>query len=172
MHDQKLTLSRRQALTLMGAGMVMPSAALARDAREITWDDLIPPGTPYSEIIGEGVMDEATDYWAPIYDENGIKLNETLSGAYIRMPGFVIPFEMDAEGVTEFMLVPYVGACIHTPPPPANQLVMAKAETPWPSDELWNPVWVTGTMQTQLQDTELGQTGYFIQVDEMEVYVW
>ena len=70
------------------------------------------------------------------------------------------------------MLVPYTGACIHMPPPPANQLVMVNAKTPWPSDDLWNPVWVIGMMRMQLQSTDLGQTGYAIVADQMEVYEW
>lgn len=156
----------------MSAAASSPTSILAATAREITWDDLIPPGLPYSEIIGEGEVDEANDTWSPIYDANATKLNEALDGAYIKMPGFVIPFEIGAEGVTNFMLVPYVGACLHTPPPPANQLVMVNATDPWPSDELWDPVWVTGTMRTKLQSTELGQTGYAISADEMETYIW
>jgi hypothetical protein len=157
---------------LLSATVAAPKAALAATAREIEWDDLIPPGVPYSEIIGEGEIDLVNDLWNPIYDANGIKLNEELNGAYIRMPGFIIPFDVSAAGVTNFMLVPYVGACIHTPPPPANQLVMVNAAEPWPGDQLWDPVWVTGVMRTQLQSTDLGQTGYFIAADEMEVYVW
>ena len=117
-------------------------------------------------------MDVINDTWAPIYDANATKLNEALNGAFIRMPGFIIPFEIGVDGVTEFMLVPYVGACIHVPPPPANQLVMVESKKPWPGDDLWDPVWVTGVMRTQLQSTELGQTGYFIQAVSMEVYVW
>jgi len=165
-------INRRYALMMMSGSAAVPHLALAATAREITWDDLIPPGVPYSEIIGEGDLDEVNDTWAPIYDENGFKLNEALNGARIRMPGFIIPFNVSAAGVTEFMLVPYVGACIHTPPPPANQLVMVKSETPWPGDELWQPVWVTGTMRTQLQSTNLGQTGYAITADQMEIYEW
>ena len=165
-------LTRRSTLLLAAASMAAPRSALGATAVEITWDDLIPPGIPYSEIIGEGELDEINDYWAPIYDANAVKLNETLNGAYIRMPGFIIPIEIGAEGVTEFLLVPYVGACIHVPPPPANQLVMVSAERPWPSDQLWDAVWVTGVMRTQLQSTYLGETGYSIVADEMEVYVW
>lgn len=156
----------------MSAAVVAPKTAFAAQAREITWDDLLPPGLPYSEIIGEGEVDEANDTWNPIYDANAVKLNEDLNGAYIRMPGFIIPFDVSAEGVTNFMLVPYVGACIHTPPPPANQLVMVNAAKPWPDDQLWDPVWITGTMSTQLQSTSLGQTGYSVSADEMEIYVW
>jgi hypothetical protein len=159
-------------MMLLSASVAVPSALRAAAAREIMWEDLIPPGVPYAEIIGEGEMDEAADLWNPVYDENGVKLNPDLDGAYIKMPGFIIPFDVTADGVTDFMLVPYVGACIHTPPPPANQLVMVKAKTPWPGDELWDPVWVTGAMRTQLQSTDLGQTGYAITADAMEVYEW
>lgn len=165
-------LNRRSTLMLMSGAAIAPQTAFAAIAREITWDDLLPPGLPYSEIIGEGEVDEANDTWNPIYDVNATKLNEDLDGTYIKMPGFIIPFDVRAKGVTEFMLVPYVGACIHTPPPPANQLVMVKASQPWPSDQLWEPVWVTGFMRTQLQSTDLGQTGYSIIADAMEIYVW
>lgn len=165
-------LNRRQTLMLMSGAAVTPMAAFAATPREILWDDLLPPGLPYSEIIGEGELDETNDVWNPIYDANAIKLNEELNGAYIKMPGYIIPFDVSAKGVTEFMLVPYVGACIHTPPPPANQLVMVSSEIPWPSDQLWDPVWVTGIMRTQLQTTDLGQTGYSIAADDLEVYEW
>ena len=165
-------LNRRKALMLLSGSVIAPKMAFAATPREIMWDDLIPPGLPYSEIIGEGELNEENDSWTPIYDANAIKLNENLDGAYIKMPGFIIPFDTSAEGVTNFMLVPYVGACLHTPPPPANQLVMVDAAQPWPGDQLWDPVWVTGTMSTQLQSTSLGQTGYSIVADEMEVYVW
>lgn len=165
-------LNRRTALMLLSGSMAAPKLAFAASPKEITWDDLIPLGVPYSEIIGEGEMDEVNDLWNPVYDANGTKLNEALDGAYITMPGFIIPFDVNRKGVTDFMLVPYVGACLHTPPPPANQLVMARAKTPWSSDELWDPVWVTGTMRTKLQSTNLGDTGYSIAVDEMTVYEW
>lgn len=169
---QPTKLTRRTALALGLAGVVTPRFAFAAAAREITWDDLIPPGVPYSEIIGEGELDEVNDTWNPIYDANATKLNETLNGAYIRMPGYIVPLELGANGVTRFLLVPYVGACIHTPPPPPNQLVFVSSETPWPSDQLWDAVWVTGVMHTRLQSTELGETGYALTADKMEIYEW
>ncbi len=165
-------INRRTALFLGSSALAAPKVAFAAAPREIMWEDLIPPGVPYSEIIGEGELDEINDLWNPIYDENGIKLNEGLDGNYIRMPGFIVPFDFSAKGVSEFILVPYQGACIHTPPPPANQLVMVNAATPWPSDQLWDPVWVTGEIHTSLQDTELGQTGYFLTADHIEIYEW
>jgi hypothetical protein len=165
-------MNRRKAIALLSGPALAPKAAFAASPREITWDDLIPPGVPYSEIIGEGEIDEVNDLWNPIYDANGTKLNEALNSTYIRMPGFMIPLDFSGEGVTEFILVPYVGACIHVPPPPANQLVMVSTAKPWPGDQLWDAVWVTGTLRTQLQSTNLGEIGYSIAADEMEVYEW
>ncbi|SOH94404.1 hypothetical protein SAMN06273572_104102 [Monaibacterium marinum] len=165
-------LSRRQLLTTAAAGFALPNVAMADTPIEITWDDLIPPGVPYSEIIGEGLMDEVNDTWRPVFDNNATKLNPALDGAYIKMPGFIIPIEISTSGVSSFVLVPYVGACLHTPPPPANQLVFVTAKTPWPHDDLWEAVWVTGEMQHEIQSTEVADTGYVLTADEMEVYVW
>lgn len=167
-----MTFTRRHMIIGGLASASLARSALAASAKEITWDDLIPPGVPYSEIIGEGELDEVNDLWSPIFDENATKLNDALDGAYIRMPGFVIPLEIGTKGVSEFILVPYVGACIHTPPPPPNQLVFVTAKTPWPDDKLWDPVWVVGTMRTRLQSTEVAQTGYALSADTMETYIW
>ena len=168
-----MIISRRKLLTLAAAGAVVPPRmALANSAREITWDDLIPPGVPYSQIIGEGVMDERNDIWRPVFDSNATKLNPALDVAYIKMPGFIIPIDLTTAGVSSFVLVPYMGACIHTPPPPPNQLVFVTTITPWPSDNLWDAVWVTGRMQHEIQTTEVADTGYVLEAEFMEVYVW
>jgi len=164
--------TRRHMLALGIAGASIPRSVWAATPREITWEDLIPPGVPYAEIIGEGELNEVNDTWRPIYDANATKLNEALNGAYVRMPGFIIPIETGADGVVEFVLVPYVGACIHVPPPPPNQLVLVRAIDPWPSDNLWEAVWVTGRMSTQLMSTEIAETGYAMTADQMEIYEW
>lgn len=164
--------SRRHVVTLGVLGLAAPRLVHAATPREISWDDLIPPGVPYAEIIGEGELDELNDTWRPVYDANATKLNGALHGAYVRMPGFIIPIELGADGVTEFVLVPYVGACIHTPPPPPNQLVLVRTIEPWPNDKLWDPVWVVGRMSTLLMSTEIAVTGYALIAERMEVYKW
>jgi hypothetical protein len=167
-----MQVSRRKLITSALASAALPRAALAKTPTEITWDDLIPPGVPYSEIVAAGEMDETNDIWQPIFDENATKLNPVLDGAYIKMPGYIIPIDQSTDGVTSFVLVPYVGACLHTPPPPANQLVFVTTNKPWPSDNLWDAVWVTGQMQHELQSTEVAETGYLLKAEEMETYVW
>lgn len=167
-----MNLSRRTLIKIATAIIALPRVVSAAAPREITWDDLIPPGVPYSEIIAEGELDEENDYWRPIFDENSTKLNPALADAYIKMPGFIIPIDISADGVTSFILVPYVGACIHVPPPPPNQLVFVTTKVPWPSERLWEAVWVTGTMQNKVQYTEVADTGYELEADRIEIYVW
>lgn len=167
-----MLLSRRHLIKAAAASAVIPVAGQANTPKEIMWEDLIPPGVPYSEIIGEGEIDMINDTWRPIFDANATKLNPALDGAYIKMPGFIIPIDLSTDGVTSFVLVPYVGACIHTPPPPPNQLVFVTTKDPWPSDDLWEAVWVTGLMQHEIQKTEVADTGYVITADAMETYVW
>lgn len=167
-----MRLSRRHFVTSGAALAGMPCMAWAAQAKEIAWDDLIPPGVPYSEIIGEGEIDAVNDQWRPLFDENATKLNDALIGAYVKLPGYIIPWDVSSAGVSSFILVPYVGACIHVPPPPANQLVFVTAKTPWPHNNLWEAVWVTGTMSHNLQTTDVAVIGYEMVADEMEVFEW
>ena len=51
-----------------------------------------------------------------------------LVGKPVKIPGFTVPLEDFASAATEFLLVPFVGACVHTPPPPPNQLVYVKMD--------------------------------------------
>ncbi len=165
-------MKRRSVLALGAAGFLLPRAAFAAEAREITWDDLIPPGVPYGEIVEMGDVDAAADTWKPVYDANATKLNTSLDGTDVKLPGYIVPLESGSEGVSSFILVPYVGACIHVPPPPPNQLVFVTTGTPWPSDSLWDPVWVTGRLSAKPRSTEIAEIGYELAADRIDVYEW
>jgi hypothetical protein len=167
-----ITMNRRQFGLTAASGLLLPAAARATSYQEITWDDLVPPGIPYAEVIGEGDLDEQTDTWRPIFDENGVKLNAALDGQQIKMPGYITPLEITSDGMTEFLLVPYLGACIHVPPPPPNQLVFVNTQTPWPGDDIWDAIWIYGTLQAQLQTTDLAKIGYALTADKIEIYEW
>ena len=81
--------------------------------------------------------------------------NGTLNGQRVRLSGYLLPLEMDAGTVTEFLLVPFVGACIHVPPPPPNQIVQVALTSSYPADRLYAPVTVTGTLTTTQGQVEL-----------------
>ncbi|MEZ9157594.1 hypothetical protein A165_16075 [Vibrio tasmaniensis ZS-17] len=66
-------------------------------------------------------------------------------GKKVRVPGFIVPLEF-SEGMTatEFLLVPVAGACIHMPPPPANQIVRVSFPEGFQVQNVQYPVWVEG----------------------------
>jgi uncharacterized protein len=82
-------------------------------------------------------------------------VNENLNGQQVRLAGYVLPLEMDGLKITEFLLVPYVGACIHEPVPPANQIVLVKFAQGIEVDGRFTPVWVRGKMITQVGTSKL-----------------
>ncbi|NER08895.1 hypothetical protein SAMN06265375_1067 [Muriicola jejuensis] len=80
---------------------------------------------------------------------------DSLNGVNIRMSGFLLPLDFDGKNGVEFLLVPWVGACIHTPPPPANQIVFIKFDNGFEMNSLFAPVWVEGTLITKRLTKEL-----------------
>jgi hypothetical protein len=74
-------------------------------------------------------------------------LLSALDKKVIKLPGYVLPVDFKGTLVKTFLLVPYVGACIHVPPPPLNQIVFVQPDKPFKSDELFAPVWVTGPIR-------------------------
>jgi hypothetical protein len=93
-----------------------------------------------------------------------------LNGERIRIPGFVIPLEKSGSKVKEFLLVPYFGACIHTPPPPPNQIIHVKAAKPVANMRTMDTMWVSGIMQVRSVDSEFGQAGYQLKAEQVAPY--
>lgn len=86
-----------------------------------------------------------------------------LEGKVVKVPGFTVPLEDWASSATEFLLVPYVGACIHTPPPPPNQLVYIEMdEGKRAKMDGWNPVWVEGVLKIEMTESVYGHVGFTI----------
>ena len=101
-----------------------------------------------------------------------------LDGHVIKLPGYVLPLDFEGTLVKSFLLVPYVGACIHVPPPPPNQIVHVQLKQGFESNELYAPVWVTGRISAGMDKTSLslvdGSTdvnfGYALQATKVEPY--
>jgi len=94
-------------------------------------------------------------------------------GKEVKIPGFMVPLEDFAEDVSEFLLVPYVGACVHTPPPPPNQLVYVEMD----GDEktpvtYWDPIWIHGTLEIEETTNVYGQVSFKVSGIEVQPYEW
>jgi len=93
------------------------------------------------------------------------------NGQVAKVPGFMIPLEDDAEMVSEFLLVPYVGACIHTPPPPPNQIVHVKVENGRKTKlSFWDPVWVQGKFEVVTVKSPYGDVSFKMTANLIEPY--
>ena len=136
--------------------ILISQITFAKDPLELFWEDMVPPDyqTPDTPLSHDGSMMQM-GLNAPVV--------QTLDGKLVKIPGFVVPLEGDNETTSEFLLVPYFGACIHVPPPPANQIVYVKFSTAMPIDNLFDAVWVTGTLTTKGWEGDLATVGYSLE---------
>ncbi|WP_299899389.1 DUF3299 domain-containing protein [uncultured Ruegeria sp.] len=104
--------------------------------------------------------------------------NLDLLGENVRLPGYLLPLDIVDQKAVEFLLVPTVGACIHTPPPPANQMVYVRYEQGFEIDELYKPVWISGEMRALSRSQSLNyvdgqaniETSYAMDALSVEIY--
>jgi hypothetical protein len=155
--------------TLLGLLVAAPLAR-SQDAPVERWLDLTPPGwNPYAKLnpllfgrIQDGTPEsveamqrirEALDA-APTVPE--------LEGRLAKLPGYVVPLQSSKDGLSEFLLVPYFGACIHTPPPPANQIIVVRLKSADKTLRTMDAIRVTGRLRLVRQGTASGESGYRI----------
>ena len=174
----RIALAATLAMVLGAAGQ--PLAAQG-DVRELEWEELMPEGwDPFSgleALMGDEVQGLAdgsaqADRLMNAYREavRSAPVVGALDGQRIRLPGFVVPLDFEGTETSEFLLVPYFGACIHVPPPPSNQIVYVETVAGYPLKELFDPVWVTGEIRTEAHLNEVGDAGYTMQATIIEPY--
>lgn len=154
-------------------------AAKAEPAfREITWDSLIPKGwDPMAslrdlklETLQDGdpraqrALEQLQEVWknAPV--------EASLNNQRVKIPGFVVPLDADREEIREFLLVPYFGACIHTPPPPSNQVIHVTLKNAQKRLRTMDAVWVSGNLTTGKVETGMGAAGYKLAAETVAPY--
>jgi len=145
---------------------------------ELQWDDLMPADwDPMAAFRGMNIAElqdndpraqEALDTMRKAW--NDAPVNSKLAGKKVRIPGFAIPVEQSDKGVDELLLVPYFGACIHTPPPPANQIIHVKLSEPQPAVGAMQAYWIWGEISAQKFSSELGDAAYLIKATGIQPY--
>ena len=140
----------------------------ADETIELQWEDLIPGLQTFVAMglvqHGQNILD--VDPGA-IAAAGSVK---EFDGKRVAISGFVVPLDLDATTVTEFLLVPYIGACIHVPPPPPNQVVYVRSAKGVRITGLFDAVTVTGVLRQAEMNTELAEAGYRITADKVEAY--
>ncbi len=152
----------RRLLSVAAAMVLVPTLSGAGGRPEAVMEPAVDPAPVAS-------ADEPTEVgWrllARLNYRTGEKTEElaALDGKLVKIPGFTVPLEDFASSATEFLLVPYVGACIHTPPPPPNQLVYIEMdEGKRAKMDGWNPVWVEGVLRIEMTESVYGHVGFTI----------
>jgi len=175
-------MRRRRLLITAALGLPLSLAAQGTAPKETTWEELMPKDwDPMKELgmdklgniglVQEGsvkernLMRQMREVW------DNAPTNPKMDGAKVRLPGYVVPLDEVKGDLKEFLLVPYFGACIHSPPPPANQIVHVSSPTPLKGWRTMDAVWVSGTLKAVRNDSAMGTSGYSIADPTVERYV-
>lgn len=182
------------AMTLGLAFLSAPVFAGEEPPMELAWAKLQPPAPPLpmeQRLKAKGFLANATPFAGaggseppppPMINDKAWMSEKRLQpgtsaapsvvteldGKRVRIGGYVVPLDFEATNVKEFLLVPFVGACIHVPPPPPNQIVYVKAAKGFDVEASFDPVYVTGTLKVATQYTGLAETGYSIDAEKVE----
>ena len=171
-----LRLSEEHQESLYDLWMVRERIAAGRedlkDLEKDAVDNLASGGIDADQVLRD------LEAFLMIAEQNNSRLVQELDGKNVRIPGYVLPTEFSGDQVVEFLLVPYVGACVHTPPPPANQMVHVRVDGGFTSEGLFAPVWVTGRITTAMSTQSLSlndgttevEAGYQISASEIAPY--
>ena len=190
-----MVVRRREAVLLAALGLIVAWSGTrvvqaVETPLELQWHQLVPPAPPRpprSFLAGRGPVDlgklggpdDGTP--APSPQPEGRWMSapartsatppsvvESLGGKRVHIGGYVVPLNFDSTRVTDFLLVPFVGACIHVPPPPANQIIYVKVEKGFDVQGTFDPVWVTGTLKVTPTFTGLADAGYSLEAEKVE----
>ena len=163
---------------LLAALLALAAPFAAADVRELQWSDLIPADAPPPpppvamhdlSQLADALAAEAGP--AAAQQSPAEPVVKELDGVQVKLPGYIVPLKVGEDGrVTEFLLVPYFGACIHVPPPPSNQIVHATSELGVKVDELYQPFWIEGPLKVEHASSELADAGYRMEAQKIYLY--
>ncbi|MHA7815136.1 MAG: DUF3299 domain-containing protein [Pseudohaliea sp.] len=145
--------------------LMNPPDALAAIADGSAQDQLPAEG---GAVPGLGDSEKAQRYRAAL-ESTAVK--PEFDGQQVRIPGFIVPLAFDeTRMITEFFLVPYFGACLHSPPPPPNQIIHSRFGGGLSLDDIYDPYWLEGTLSVGIEATDLGTAAYRIEVDRVTLF--
>jgi len=147
--------------------------------REVSWDDLTPkdwdPLKQFREMNFGALSDSDPKAIAMLQRMretwDNAPTNVALEGQNVRIPGYLVPLDETKDGLIQFLLVPYFGACIHTPPPPSNQIIEVRPKQPVKGFRPMDTVWISGTLRTLRSETYMGTSSYRMDALRVEPYV-
>jgi hypothetical protein len=150
------------------------------DAKAVTWEDLTPPLTPEQKAAAaelniriDTMTDAQIERALDLIGQNGGEVIEELDGQKITIEGYLVPLDFEATEAKAFVLVPFIGACVHVPPPPPNQIIFVEYDEGVPmkalEDNMWTPFRIAGTLRAAAARTQLADVGYQMEASSVSV---
>lgn len=165
-----VTILTLASLSVTGPLIAAESGSEVPAARDITWDDLIPEGwVPPAVQIDHFFDAPPTPATSAVSDTPVVVAMDQVR---VRLPGYLVPLDVEGENLRTFLMVPYFGACIHVPPPPPNQVVYVEMPEAVQLDDPYGAHWVTGIMTTRASSTSMAEASYSMQGEIVEVFDW
>ncbi len=166
-----LTLAVLSTVLAPAGPSAVAAAPSATKVLRVDWDALIPEGLT-EEKLEQLMRDKGS--WSEddgvFFQPEFFPVRKDLNGRRIQIAGFIVPLDFEAAEISEFMLVPYFGACIHTPPPPPNQIIYVQMSRKFRLKGLSRPVLVTGPLSTKIKKSDIANTGYTMFAERIELY--
>ncbi len=159
---------KRSSTLLALVSLFIPLLACA-EVRELEWLELMPE-EEFQAWLQESMEIDHSGFSMPEPFQS-FRTMPDLDGITARIPGFVVPIETDGRGnLKEFFLVPYFGACIHVPPPPANQIIYGRLAEPIPMVNIWDAFWMEGTLNIEDVSNDTAASAYTMDVTRLVLY--
>jgi hypothetical protein len=145
------------------------------EARRLKWTELIPPHLAEQALAPLAIDHASPDPMAQPTPWGALAMSELVVGALdqqrVRIPGFIVPLNITREQtVDEFLLVPYFGACVHVPPPPANQIIYVTTRRGLAADRIYEAWEVEGVLRTAAVDSAMAQAAYQLHAEQVKLY--
>ena len=173
------TADHRTAKTPRPDNPSAESGAGSDGIADLEWQDLVPPdwqpSKPFADADVAHLADDDPRARALMgqlrIELAGAPTVPALDGRLVRLSGFVLPLTAGTKEIKDFLLVPYFGACVHQPPPPANQTVHVNTATGAAyRGEMFDTVWVEGRLRIEHYSNALGDAAYAIDDARVRVY--
>ena len=155
---------RKILLTALLLGSL--STTFAAELRTLKWEEMVPadapPLPPPAALHGFDQLADMLTESGPAAEQQypNAPVVPELDGQQVKLPGYIVPLTIDDNSrITEFLLVPYFGACIHVPPPPSNQMVYVTSEGSVALGDMWQPYWIEGKLSVASFSSDMGDTG-------------
>lgn len=153
------------------------SQAVRADFEELDWDALLPAdwqpealleqlevdNIPDDDPRAVAVMEQIMQLW------NAAPTVPLLAGRRVSLTGFLVPLDFETDQLSEFLLIPYYGNCIHIPPPPANQTLHVVMPEGHPHRAgVFDVVRVSGTLRIASFRHAMGVAAYRLDAELVE----